>query len=157
MLAERMMVTELVTAQVDESVGDVLARMRSAGLRMLPVLNADRTVAGVLSTFSILSYIVPNYIGSGDLKEVAYAPDMGVLRKKHHTIIHQKISDVMEKAPLLVHPHESLLSVSASLIAFGKHEYALVVDENSHLLGVISAGDVLDLLCRLKEGEVNDA
>ena len=47
---------------------------------------------------------------------------------------------------LLVHANESLLSVSAALCTFGKHEYALVVDDDNVLLGVISAGDILDRL-----------
>jgi len=55
----------------------------------------------------------------------------------------------MDEKPLTVNRNESLLSVAASMISFTKHEYAMVVDDQHHLLGIISAGDVLD---RMKVG-----
>jgi CBS domain-containing protein len=61
----------------------------------------------------------------------------------------------MDKTPLLVHKEDSLLSVAASLSALGKHEYALVVDKANFLLGVISAGDILDTL-RDKSGKARE-
>jgi len=157
MLAEEIMVTKLVTAQVDECIGDVLIRMRHANLRMLPVLNIDQTIAGVVSTFSILSHIVPDYIVSGDLKQVAYAPDMGILQKHYREQTDRPVSTIMEKAPLLITSHTSLLSVSASILSAGKHEYALVTDDAQHLLGIISTGDVLEFLSAFKEGDLSDA
>jgi len=47
-----------------------------------------------------------------------------------------------------------LLSVAAAMISFSKHEYAMVVDDNKHLLGIVSAGDILD---RLHNGGNDDA
>jgi len=157
MLAERIMITTLVTAQVDECIRDVLTRMRQANLRMLPILDANQTVAGVVSTFSILSHVVPDYIVSGDLDQISYAPDMGVLHKHYCELADKSVATVMESAPLLVHKGESLLSVSASLLSSGKHEYALVVDDAQHLLGIISSGDLLAFLNSSKEGDTNDA
>jgi len=157
MLAERIMVTELITARVDEHVGDVLARMRQEKIRMLPVLDDDGSVAGVLSTFSVMGHVVPNYIVSGDLKQISYAPDMGILRSHYDKISSKPLSAVMEKEPLMVGRKESLLSVSAALTAFGKHEYALVVDKQKNLLGIISAGDILDRLRSIQVGEQDDA
>ncbi|MDQ6953308.1 MAG: CBS domain-containing protein [Mariprofundaceae bacterium] len=157
MLAERIMMTHLVTAHVDESISDVLVRMRQAELRMLPILNSDQTVAGVVSTFSVLSHIVPDYIVSGDLDQVSYAPDMGILKKHYSEQARKHVSTVMERAPLLISKNESLLSVSASLISSGKHEYALVVDPTLHLLGIISTGDILEFLNSIQAGDANDA
>ncbi len=157
MLAERIMTTHLVTAQVDECIGDVLKRMREADLRMLPVLNADQTIAGIFSTFSMLSHIVPDYIVSGDLDQVSYAPDMGILHQHYIELSTKKVALALDKVPVTVHPHDSLLSVAASTVAFCKHEYILVVDEQEKLLGIISAGDILDLLQLIKLGDGNDA
>jgi len=157
MLAENIMVTELITAHVDDRVCDVLARMRAAKLRMLPVVDDHGGVAGVISTFSIMECLVPSYIVSGDLNQVSYAPDMGVLRRHYLEVIEKDLLSVMETRPLLVKRDESLLSTAAALIAFGKHEYALVVDEEKRLIGIISAGDVLDRLGNMVEGVENDA
>jgi len=149
------MVKNPKSARVDEPVGEVLLRMREQQLRMLPVLSDKGRVEGVISTHSVLIHIVPDYIVSGNLKSVSYAPDIGLLRKHYLELAERPVRDVMDKA-LLVHANESLLSVSASLSTFGKHEYALVVDEDNALLGVISAGDILDRM-RFHAGAGNDA
>jgi len=157
MLAENIMVTELTTAHVDDHVSDVLDRMRVAKLRMLPVLTDDGVVAGVISTFSIMAHLVPDYITSGDLKQITYAPDMGILRRHYFEVIEKDLLSVMETRPLLVQRDESLLSTAAALTAFGKHEYALVVDEEKRLIGVISAGDILDRLGTMVVSAENNA
>jgi predicted transcriptional regulator len=157
MLAERVMVTDPCTAHLDELIEEVLVRMRNASFRMLPVTDRAGIVVGVISTFSIMEHIVPNYIVSGDLNQIPYAPDIGVLRRHYDAYAGKKVSEVMEAKPLLVNRDESLLSVAAAMISFGKHEYALVIDRRKKLLGVISAGDILDQLQFIKQNEDNDA
>ncbi len=153
MHAERIMVSDPVTCGMDEPIGEVLQRMRKASLRMLPVVDDKGAIAGILSTFSVLAHIVPEYIVSGDLESVAYAPDLGLLRRHFVEIADAPVREVMDDEPLLVSPDQSLLSVAASLLNFGKHEYALVADDDRRLMGVISAGDLLDCLRALRDGE----
>lgn len=153
MLAERVMITDVVTAQDNEMVDAVLNRMRDSKLRMIPILNAAQTVIGVISTFSIMEKVVPSYIVTGDLNQISYAPDIGILRRHYKEIAELHVSDVMDDSPLLVHADESLLSVAAAMISFTKHEYAMVVDEKKHLLGIVSAGDILDRLKKVAQGD----
>jgi len=146
MIAAKVMVVPPKTCTTDERVDDVFKRMRTLGLHMLPAVDANGVAKGVLSAFSVLRHIVPDYIVSGDLDAIPYAPDFGLLRK-HYTIVSaQSVADVMDTNCLTVGPNESLLSVAAALIGFGKHEYALVVEKDGSLLGVISASDILDVL-----------
>ncbi len=157
MLAEQVMISDPHTAHSGELIEEVLIRMRNASLRMLPVTDQAGIVVGVISTFSILEHIVPDYIVSGDLNQISYAPDMGVLRRHYDAYAGKKVSEVMDAKPLLVNREESLLSVAAAMISFGKHEYALVIDHQHELLGIISAGDVLKQLQTLKQGDGSDA
>lgn len=156
MFAEKIMVTNVVTAQEHELVGDVHAKMNREKLRMLPVLDSKGLVKGLISTFSIMQNIIPDYLISGDLNQISYAPDLGILCQRYEEVIKSPISDMVDTTPLLVHKEDSLLSVAAAIASHGKHEYALVVDENKKLLGVISAGDILNRL-KQKTSEVNDA
>ena len=156
MFAEKIMVTNVVTAKEHELVGDVHAKMNREKLRMLPILDNDGLVKGLLSTFSIMQSIVPDYLISGDLNQISYAPDLGILCKRYEEVITSPICDMIDTTPLLVHKEDSLLSVAAAIASHGKHEYALVVDENKKLLGVISAGDIINRL-KQKTSEVNDA
>ncbi len=146
MLAKNVMVADMVTALADEKVEDVLHKMRSAKLRMLPVLDADRRVIGVVSTFSVMERVVPSYIVTGDLNQIPYAPDMGVLHRHFEEVRGLRADAVMDAKPLKVQADESLLSVAAAMISYKKHEYAMVIDDDGCLLGIISAGDVLDRL-----------
>ncbi|MDQ6987159.1 MAG: CBS domain-containing protein [Mariprofundaceae bacterium] len=156
MLAERTMVTDIVTAFADETVESVLNRMRNAKLRMIPVVDADGMLIGVISTFSIMKKVLPDYITTGDLDHISYAPDLGILRRHYAEVAELKVAEVMDRKPLLVNWDESLLAVSAAMISHSKHAHAMVVDENQHLLGIISASDVLSHLREEATGE-NDA
>lgn len=149
MIAGNVMVTDVIAANVDETVDIVLERMRTSKLRMIPVLDNQGVIIGVISTFSVMEKIVPSYIVTGDLNQISYAPDIGILRRHYNEISELKVVDVMDNQPLLVGQDESLLSVAAAMISHVKHEYAVVVDDSKHLLGIISAGDVLD---RVKVG-----
>ncbi len=156
MISEKIMITNVITAYTYDTVEQVLERMRGSKLRMLPVLNEDDTVAGVISTFSIMEKVVPSYIVTGDLNQISFAPDLGILRKHYKEVATLKVAEVMETKPLMVNLKESLLSVAAAMISFTKHEYAIVVDDEKRLHGIISAGDILDRLQISKEGG-NDA
>jgi len=156
MFAENIMKTQVVTAGYHEQVGAVQDRMQKQKLRMLPVVDDKQTVVGILSTFCIMERAIPDYLISGDLKQIPYAPDLGILRKKYLEVIACPVHQVMDTQPLMVQKDESLLSVAAAISSHGKHEHALVVDEHQKLLGVISAGDILDRL-KQKVSEGNDA
>ncbi len=152
MHAQSMMSANPITALDTETVGVVLDRMCGKGMRLLPVLDAGGKVLGVVTLFSIMTHIVPNYIVTGDLEDVAYAPDIGLLRRHYDEILGQPVTGVLDAEPLLVRPESSLLSVAATLITHGKHESALVVDGEKKLVGIISVGDVLSCLKALPDG-----
>ncbi|OIQ00497.1 MAG: CBS domain-containing protein [Zetaproteobacteria bacterium CG2_30_46_52] len=154
MIAEKMMVTNIRFAKKDQLIEDVFTQMRAEQLRMLPVVDNEHHVVGVVSTFDILEHIVPDYVASGDLKQISYAPDMGILKRNFITVRTQTVAEVMNPSPLLVRPEDALLSVAADLCSHGRHEYALVVDKEKKLLGIVSAGDILG---RLKQKELEGA
>lgn len=146
MIAEHMMVTDIFSAKKEQSIDDVFAQMNQQNLRILPVVDDDGIVVGVISTFDILEHIVPDYVISGDLPQISYAPDMGILKRNFSNVRDQTVGELMSTSPLLVRPEDALLSVAADLCSHGRHEYALVVDHDKKLLGIVSAGDILGRL-----------
>jgi CBS domain-containing protein len=143
MQAQQIMTRNFVAATETETVGMALEKMKERRLHMLPVLKEDGTVLGVVTMFSILARVVPNYILTGDLESVPYAPDIGLMRRRYDQLVGEPITAATDTEPLLVKPDESLLSVAAALLPQGRHEHALVTDARKALLGVISAGDIL--------------
>ncbi len=153
MLAEKIMITQVVTAVTHERVGEVHDKMNTHKLRMIPVVDQSNCVLGVLSTFSIMQSIIPEYLNSGDLQQISYAPDLDIVQRNYISIMQRSVQEFMDTSPLFVHKNDSLLSVAAAISAHGKHEYALVVDHEKRLLGIISSGDILNRL-KLKANEV---
>ncbi|MDX8391928.1 MAG: CBS domain-containing protein, partial [Mariprofundaceae bacterium] len=99
--------------------------------------------------------VLPSYIATGDLDHISYAPDLGILRHHYTDVAGLKAAEVMDSSPLTVNKEESLLAVSAAMISFSKHEHAMVVDEHQHLLGIVSAGDILNHLKKETAGIEN--
>ncbi len=147
MRAKDVMKTEVITARIDEPLCQLLPHMRKVHLRMLPVVDHDGVVRGVISTFSILEHLLPSYVTSGDLSDLSFAPDIDLMRAHFADQQQSNITELMEEA-LLVTPDDAALAVAAALIRHGKHECAMVVDEQQRLLGVISAGDILNGLAK---------
>lgn len=157
MFADRFMVKNPATVGPGARVNDAIDIMHKANTNMLPVIDADGKVCGELTTYDLLKRVAPEYIASGDLKDASFAPDIGVLARHCREVLQMRVEEVMSDAPLLVKENESLLAVTADLIgARGRHDYALVVDDERHLLGVISPRDILDRLRRLKFDEAHE-
>jgi len=145
MLARDVMVTKTLSVLPDQDMGTALDLMRRHHYRMLPVVDADNCLCGAITTSNILRHLLPDYILSGELGEVAYAPDIAVLTEHYPKLIRQQVSCVMDTEPLTVQDDESLLAVASTLAADTRqHVYALVLDAGKRLVGIISPGDILD-------------
>jgi CBS domain-containing protein len=143
MQAQQVMTGNPRTIPGSETTGKALETMLAHGLHMLPVVDASGGVLGVVTMYSILAHIVPDYIVSGDLESVSYVPDIGLLQRQYTVRAGQPVTAAMDAEALLVKPDASLLSVAAALISHDRHAYALVADEHKTLLGVVSAADIL--------------
>jgi len=155
MKASQVMTSNPRTIQGTETMGKALATMFEHHLHMLPVVDAERAVLGVVTMFSIMAHIVPDYIVSGDLDSVSYAPDIGLMRRRYDQMVDEPVRNVTDSTPLMVRADDSLLSIAASLVTHDRHEYALVIDAHNVLLGVISAGDILANLKQVPGGNTS--
>jgi len=150
MLARDVMETKVVSVLPDQEMGSALEIMRKHKYRMLPVVDAAKHLCGVITTGNVLRHLLPDYILSGELGEVAYAPDLAILTAHYPKIVRQRVADVMDAEPLTVQEDEALLAVASALAAdTQQHIYALVVDAGKHLAGIISPGDIIGHFHRL--------
>ncbi len=145
MLARDVMVTNALSVSPDQDMGTALKIMRKHQFRMLPVVDADNRLLGALTTNNILRHLLPDYILSGNLGDVAYAPDIGVLAAHYPDVVCKPVGEVMDRKPLVVQGDEALLAVASTLASDKRqHVYALVIDHDERLLGIISPGDIVD-------------
>lgn len=145
MLARNVMVTHILSVSPDQDMGTALEIMRKHKFRMLPVVDDGNRLCGAITTSNILRHLLPDYILSGDLGDVAYAPDIAVLSMHYPRIVGQRVADIMDTKPLTVQDDEALLAVASTLASdTQQHLYALVVNGDHCLAGVISPGDIID-------------
>lgn len=156
MYANKIMTANPVVCFGHQTVSEVLNILHERNVRILPVVDENKRLLGVVNSISLLEKIVPAYILS-DLKSISYAPDLGLLRKHYLQLHDQLVSEVMDSNPTVVRPNESLLSATAALITYDRHDYVLVVEADRTLVGVITANDVMNALQQLKSGDVFDA
>jgi len=159
MHARNIMTSKLVTTRPDVLVDDVMMMEQTSpvGHRVLPVVDSQGKVKGVLTSASVVERLLPEYISSGELGDVAFAPDLGVLRKHYLQMKCYRVAECMDENPVLVTPDESLLAITAALTHDNENKCVLVTDEDKHLLGLITPGDVLRILRELEQDETNDA
>jgi CBS domain-containing protein len=58
LMADDMMTIDLVTATLDESVGEALQKMQRAGVRRLPVVDSDGDLVGILTLDDLLKHLI---------------------------------------------------------------------------------------------------
>ncbi len=141
-----------VAIHAEARVSDALEKMRESGHRFLPVVDADAQAVGLFSTLSVIGFLVPDYIVSGDLDDIPYAPDFGLLRQHYDAVKDQPVSKLMIDKPFVIKAEESLLSVAAALVTHASHDAVLVADADSCLVGVITSSDVLGRLSSKRQG-----
>jgi len=135
-----------VAIHAEARVSDALEKMRESDHRFLPVVDADGRVVGLFSALAVVGYLVPDYIVSGDLDDIPYAPDFGLLRQHYDAVKDQPVSKLMVEKPFVIKAEESLLSVAAALVTHQIHDAVLVVDSDARLAGIITSSDVLGRL-----------
>ena len=151
MRASQVMTQEVITASPTDLVGHTLDVMQQEQLRALPVVDDSGVVIGVFSTIQMLANLVPEYVSSGDLDQINFVPDLGILRKKYADISSRTVAEAMNTSPLLIHEDASVLSVAAELLSCHGSSLAWVINESKCLIGVVSAFDILRVLRRNKE------
>jgi len=154
MLASNIM-QKPVVIHVDAHVKYALDKMRETGHSILPVVDKKNHVVGLFSMLSVMTHLVPDYIVSGDLNDIPYAPDFGLLHQHYNAVKGLQVSDLMSEDVFLIKPDESLLSVAAALVTHTGSDCVLVTDADDALVGMITATDVLERLRSMHTDEAH--
>lgn len=157
MRAGNIMISDIVTCGPDETLAEALEKLYALGVRMLPVVDDQKRVLGVLGAFALLKRVVPEYIASGDLDAVHYTPDLGLMQRRFHDLLPIRVSEVMDRKPGVIKADESLLAVTTELISDTRYGYLLVIDGERHLQGIISCNDILRAMRRYEQDGSSDA
>lgn len=125
--AEQIMTAPVLTIREDTTVMQAWQRLKSAGVRHLPVLNAGGRLVGILS--------------ERDLLRVAGTPDSHPLRP----VQNKPVSEVMRTRVFSAQPDAPIREI-AKVLVDQKIGAMPIIDDELDLVGVVTRGDILRTL-----------
>ncbi len=134
------MSTHVVAVRKNASFKDMATRLREHRVSAFPVLDEDNKVIGVVSEADLLAKEALEFGGSSLVS--------GMLHHKEQAKASATTAgDLMSKPPVTIGPNE-FVSHAARLMYARKVKRLPVVDDEGHLIGIISRADVLSVYSR---------
>lgn len=140
MVVDQCMKLEVITVPSTATVAEAVSLFNNYHVGMLPVLNGEGHLVGIVNLRDLLDLIMPAFVNLID--DFDYVGDFGALEEKQpsNDLLNQPVTSVMQ-TPVYVPANSGLLRAFAYL-----HKYQLldmpVVDEQEHLVGLVSRVDV---------------
>lgn len=134
------MTTHVVAVRLNATYKDIATRLRELRVSAFPVLDDDNKVVGVVSesdllTKEALEYSAPSLVG-------------GILHGRERAkAAAVTAADLMTKPAITIGQHE-LVSHAARLLYARKVKRLPVVDDDGHLIGIVTRTDVLGVYSR---------
>ena len=140
MVVEQCMKLEVITVPSTATVAEAVSLFNDYHVGMLPVLNGEGRLVGILNLRDVLDLIMPAFVNLID--DFDYVGDFGALEGKQPSkkLLDQPVTAVMGP-PVSVPASSGLLRAFAYL-----HKYELldlpIVDDQDRLVGLVSRVDV---------------
>ena len=135
---------DLITVKPDTAVATAWQLLRKHKISMLPVVNDEQHLLGVISTVDFLKNLkVPHYWGL--LRHV----NQLLLRNKHSSQYKRNVADIMVSKLTVAHEHEHIAALVPVLSDQGLHHIP-VLNAQQQLVGVITQSDLIAALFNSK-------
>lgn len=134
------MTTHVVAVRLNATYKDMAARLREFRVSAFPVLDDNNKVVGVVSEADLLTKEALEYSVPGPMSGILHGRE----RAKAAAVI---AADLMTKPAVTIGPREPA-SHAAKLMYSRKLKRLPVVDEDGHLIGIVTRTDVLSVYSR---------
>jgi CBS domain-containing protein len=142
---------DVVAVHPDSDVESLLRLMRKHELPGVPVVDAENTVVGIVTEADLVirdedaDLRLPHHIDL--LGGVIFLEPIKHYEDRLRRAFAATVADMMTSDPVTVRAEDTIRG-AARLIAERRHNRLPVVDEDGHLLGVVTRVDVLEALTR---------
>jgi CBS-domain-containing membrane protein len=142
------MTTPVICAQLRTSFRDIATVIVRHGITAMPVVDSDQRVLGVVSEADLLA--------KEQHKDDGAAPPLmsrhaRISREKAHALTARELMT----APAITVPPETTIAEAARLLDLHRIKWLPVVDDQEHLIGVVSRRDLLRVFTR-PDGELQE-
>lgn len=130
---------KVVSLSPKQSVKEAIRAMIEHKTNGLVVVDEDKKVAGILSSWDIIAYLVPDYLEMD--KHLASFESGDVFEKRIKEVEDDPVSKFMSKHVHTIKPTHSLMEASTLLSEFHIRQLP-VVDESGTLIGYLNRTDI---------------
>jgi CBS domain-containing protein len=127
------MTTKVITARPDETIKEVILRLRTNKISGLPVINSSKKIVGVFSESDVMMAL-PDILNDADAIPLIDIKEL----------TDNSVRMVMSEPRFTISPEADVKD--AAKIMLEKYVHRLPVTENDELIGLVSLGDVLKAL-----------
>jgi CBS domain-containing protein len=138
MKVKDIMTKTVISAYEDESIKEVVLRLRKNNIVGLPVLKKDGSLVGDFSETDIIKLFPDIFAEAEDIPLVDI-----------RELVAQPIKDVMNTETIVLFPDDSIKD--ASKLMLEKFVHRIIIIDGNKIIGLISIGDVLKA-CSLMHG-----
>lgn len=145
MTVESIMEGKVITLVDTSSLREAWKVFSKRKINSAPVVDAESHLIGILSKEDMLQILYPDFR--------AYATDVGRIDnaleddREFAAIMKKKVSEVMNRNVIHTHKLTAVMRVLGRMIAHSVNQLPVVDDEN-HVIGIITKGAVFDALYR---------
>jgi CBS domain-containing membrane protein len=129
---KKIMSKDLVTGSINEKFSDVLSKMETNTVHHLPILSGKELI-GMITSVDLMRSSFSNIFVSSD-KATSESLD--------HTV---KIENIMQK-DLITIKHTATVRDAAEILAKHQFNSIPVIDDSSHLVGIVTSRDLIAYL-----------
>ncbi|MCD8568496.1 MAG: CBS domain-containing protein [Geovibrio sp.] len=133
MKIREIMTTKVITARPDETIKEVILRLRTNKISGLPVINSSKKIVGVFSESDVMMAL-PDILNDADAIPLIDIKEL----------TDNSVRMVMSEPRFTISPDADVKD--AAKIMLEKYVHRLPVTENDELIGLVSLGDVLKAL-----------
>ncbi|MDO6527840.1 HPP family protein [Motilimonas sp. 1_MG-2023] len=139
-LSRDIMSQDLITINQDASLGTAWKLLQKHKISMLPVINSEQELLGVISSTDFLKQLtVPSYAGL--LRHL----NALLIKRKHNDEIQNRVQDLMVTNVTVVKDSDHIVALVPLLSDIGLHHIP-VLDAQQKLCGIITQSDLIGAL-----------
>jgi len=133
------MMRNVRTAKVDDSVQSVARIICANKISGLPVVDDDNYPVGVISEKDILKALLPGY--SEFLEDPIQATDFKAMEHAYRKVLQKKVGELMSRTVYLISADDPVMKAAVQMDLHSFRRIP-VVDSDNRLAGIVSLGDI---------------
>lgn len=148
--ADRIMSNEVISATLENSVGDVIEIFAANNISGLPIVDKNERVIGMISERDILDYsnrlhVIPLIASSGWISPYTNVVEIAAYEKGFKSLLTASVLQVMNTNVTTIHKQTPVDDITKLMVKKEVNRIP-VVDDNERLCGIITRSDVIQYL-----------